>query len=95
MASVAVRSTREDPWGKEMDQGASVRAALALYEKAQAQAWLQALVEEGLARAFRTHPEVARRIEAVEADVLARKITPAAAARALLRAFLGDGAASG
>ena len=38
---VAVRSTREDPWGKEMDQGASVRAALALYEKAQAQAWLQ------------------------------------------------------
>lgn len=38
---VAVRATREDPWGKEMDQGASVRAALALYEKAQAQAWLQ------------------------------------------------------
>lgn len=38
---VAVRSTRQDPWGKEMDQGASVRAALALYEKAQAQAWLQ------------------------------------------------------
>ena len=38
---VAVRSTREDPWGKEMDQGASVRAALALYEKAQARAWLQ------------------------------------------------------
>jgi Mg-chelatase subunit ChlI len=38
---LVVRSTREDPWGKEMDQGASVRAALALYEKAQAQAWLQ------------------------------------------------------
>ena len=36
-----VRSTREDPWAKEMDQGASVRAALALYEKAQAQAWLE------------------------------------------------------
>ncbi|MGW8321072.1 MAG: hypothetical protein ACWGSD_05925, partial [Thermodesulfobacteriota bacterium] len=37
----AFAEIREDPWGKEMDQGASVRAALALYEKAQAQAWLQ------------------------------------------------------
>jgi magnesium chelatase subunit I len=37
---VLVRSTREEPWGKEMDQGASVRAALALFEKGQAQAWL-------------------------------------------------------
>ncbi len=36
-----VRSTREDPWDKEMDQGASVRAALALYEKAQARTWLE------------------------------------------------------
>jgi len=35
-----IRCTREDPWAKEMDQGASVRAALALYEKAQARAWL-------------------------------------------------------
>jgi hypothetical protein len=48
-------------------------------------------VEEGLGRAFRSHPEVARRIEAVEADVLSRKSTPAAAARELLRAFLGGG----
>jgi len=37
---VTVRATREDPWSKEMDQGASVRAALALYEKAQTRAWL-------------------------------------------------------
>ncbi len=36
-----VRATREEPWDKEMDQGASVRAALALYEKAQAMAWLE------------------------------------------------------
>lgn len=36
-----VRSTREDPWAKEMDQGASVRAALSLYEKAQARTWLE------------------------------------------------------
>jgi MoxR-like ATPase len=36
-----VRSTREEPWDKEMDQGASVRAALALYEKVHAYAWLE------------------------------------------------------
>ena len=36
-----VRATREEPWSKEMDQGGSVRATLALYEKAQANAWLE------------------------------------------------------
>jgi magnesium chelatase subunit I len=36
-----VRATREDPWDKELDQGASVRAALSLYEKSQAYAWLE------------------------------------------------------
>jgi Mg-chelatase subunit ChlI len=36
-----IRATREEPWKKEMDQSASVRAALALYEKSQAFAWLE------------------------------------------------------
>ncbi|HLC23491.1 MAG TPA: AAA family ATPase [Dehalococcoidia bacterium] len=36
-----VRSTREDPWSKELDQPASVRAGLSLYEKVQALALLQ------------------------------------------------------
>ncbi len=40
-----VRATREEPWNKEMDQGASVRAALALYEKSQAFAWLESKKE--------------------------------------------------
>ena len=31
-----VRATREEPWSKELDQGASPRASLALYEKVQA-----------------------------------------------------------
>lgn len=31
-----VRATREEPWAKEMDQAASVRATLSLYEKVQA-----------------------------------------------------------
>jgi len=30
-----VRATREDPWDKELDQGASARAGLSLYEKVQ------------------------------------------------------------
>jgi LAO/AO transport system kinase len=54
----------------------------------QARAWLWALVDESLGRAFRTHPEVARRLPALERDVLARKSTPSAAARELLRVFL-------
>jgi magnesium chelatase subunit I len=36
-----VRSTRHEPWSKEVEQGASVRASMALYEKAQACAWLE------------------------------------------------------
>jgi magnesium chelatase subunit I len=35
-----VRATREDPWVKEVDQAASVRATLSLYEKMQAMAKL-------------------------------------------------------
>lgn len=35
-----VRATREEPWDKEMDQAASVRATLSLYEKVQALAKL-------------------------------------------------------
>ncbi len=36
-----VRATREEPWSKEMDQAASVRATLSLYEKVQAVAKLE------------------------------------------------------
>ncbi len=36
-----VRATREEPWKKEMDQAASVRATLSLYEKVQAMAKLE------------------------------------------------------
>jgi LAO/AO transport system kinase len=54
----------------------------------QARAWLWALVDESLGAAFRSHPEVARRLPALERDVQSRKSTPAAAARELLGAFL-------
>ena len=36
-----VRATREEPWSKELDQGASARAGLSLYEKVQTIALLQ------------------------------------------------------
>ena len=45
------------------------------------------LVQEGLERDFRAHPEVARRIPALEDEVESRRATPAAAARALLEVF--------
>ncbi|PJB43562.1 MAG: hypothetical protein CO106_04365, partial [Deltaproteobacteria bacterium CG_4_9_14_3_um_filter_44_9] len=36
-----VRATREEPWDKELDQGASARAGLSLYEKVQTIALLE------------------------------------------------------
>ena len=55
--------------------------------RSQARAWMWSLLEEGLRERFRSHPEVARRIPALEREVQAQKTTPAAAARALLEAF--------
>jgi magnesium chelatase subunit I len=43
-----VRATREEPWIKEMDQSASVRATLSLYEKVQAMARLDGRSEASL-----------------------------------------------
>ena len=60
---------------------------LAERRRDQAREWMWSLVEEGLRRAFRRHPVVAERVAALEADVGARRTTPAAAARALLEAF--------
>ena len=57
--------------------------------RAQARQWLWSLLGEGLQAAFRRHPAVARRLPELEAEVEARKTTPAAAARALLGAFRG------
>jgi LAO/AO transport system kinase len=54
----------------------------------QARAWMWSLVDEGLRRAFRSHPRVAPRIEALEREVEALAITPAHAARSLLAEFL-------
>jgi magnesium chelatase subunit I len=42
---ILVQATREEPWIKEMDQAASVRATLSLYEKVQAMAKLNSRSE--------------------------------------------------
>jgi LAO/AO transport system kinase len=54
----------------------------------QARAWMWSLLDEGLRRAFRSHPGVAGRIEALEREVESLRTTPAHAARSLLAVFL-------
>jgi LAO/AO transport system kinase len=58
----------------------------------QARAWMWSLVEEGLAQALRQHPGVTHEIPRLEGEVQSLETTPAAAARHLLRTFLGDAA---
>ena len=79
-------------WESVLEHRAALEASGALERRRreQSRAWMWSLVEEDLQRVFRAHPEVARAIPALEAEVADRKTTPAAGARALLRAFLGD-----
>jgi len=63
------------------------RGELQSKRREQARAWMWSLVEDGLTRAFREHPRVADRVEALERDVESLKTTPYAAARELLAAF--------
>jgi LAO/AO transport system kinase len=50
----------------------------------QQRAWMWSLIVDRLERAFRTNPRVAARLPAVEADVIAGRTTPTAAAESLL-----------
>jgi LAO/AO transport system kinase len=76
-------------WDTVLAQRAALEAAgeLERRRRSQARDWMWALVREGLQQSFRAHPEVATRIERLEAEVEALATTPAAAARALLAAF--------
>jgi LAO/AO transport system kinase len=53
----------------------------------QQRAWMWSMILDRLERSFRTHPVVAARLPAVEADVVAGRLTPSAAADALLGAL--------
>jgi LAO/AO transport system kinase len=58
-------------------------------EQARAALWSE--IGDGLLEHFRAAPTIARRLAAVEREVMAGTRTPAAAAHALLAAFLGEG----
>ena len=57
----------------------------------QARAWLWGELSESLVAALKAHRGVAERLPRVEAEVMAGKLTPSAAARSLLAEFLGSG----
>jgi LAO/AO transport system kinase len=76
-------------WDMVEEQRAALEASgeAQARRRAQARAWMWNLVEEGLQREFRTHPDVASQVEALEAQVEALETTPGHAAQALLDAF--------
>ncbi|HIP78335.1 MAG TPA: methylmalonyl Co-A mutase-associated GTPase MeaB, partial [Kiloniellaceae bacterium] len=63
--------------------------ARAAKRSAQAGAWMWSEVREGLLREFREHPEVSAALAGLEAEVRAGQTPPTAAARRLIRLFLG------
>jgi LAO/AO transport system kinase len=63
---------------------------LATLRSEQQRAWMWSLIGDRLERSFRTNPKVSARLPSVEADVVAGKMTPTAAAELLL-AELGLG----
>lgn len=60
----------------------------------QAKTWLWSEVSDTLLRRLREHPAVAEHLVSLEHQVMQGEISPAAAARQLLEAFLGDRPAS-
>lgn len=53
----------------------------------QQRSWMWSMVDEQVLHAVRTHPQVQRLVGALEADLLAGKITPTLGAQAILEAF--------
>jgi LAO/AO transport system kinase len=60
---------------------------LATLRAEQQRSWMWSQIGERLERAFRTNPDVATRLPALEADVLAGRITPTAGADELMKVF--------
>jgi LAO/AO transport system kinase len=76
-------------WDVVGEHGTALRAAgeLDRLRAAQARAWLWSEVNDELGGRFRRHPAVRAQLRAVEAEVTAGSLSPAAAARRLLDAF--------
>ncbi|HKA14555.1 MAG TPA: methylmalonyl Co-A mutase-associated GTPase MeaB [Myxococcota bacterium] len=81
-----------DVWKMVLAHRDALRATgeAAARRREQTRAWMWSLLDEGLLRAFRSHPQVAAQIPALEEAVQSLQTTPARAARALLDAFRSD-----
>jgi LAO/AO transport system kinase len=79
-------------WGAISGYAAQLGDEIAERRGRQAQEWLWSEVTESLLDALRADATIARRARRLEADVASGTVTPSAAARELLQAFLGPGA---
>ncbi len=83
----------DELWGAVEEHRAALTATgeLGAMRAEQQRAWMWALITERLERRFRADAAVAGRVGAVEAEVLAGRMTPTAAADELLKGFGVDG----
>ena len=77
-------------WRKIEDYSEKMNASgeFATRRANQAKAWMWSEIEESLIAALRTHPEVAKRVDALEGEVAEGERSPGAAAREMLSVFL-------
>jgi len=89
MASGLTGNHIDDVWTVVEEHHAQLAASgeLAGLRAEQQRAWMWSLIGERLERSFRSDATVAATLAATEADVLAGRVTPTAAADALLAAF--------
>jgi LAO/AO transport system kinase len=89
LASASTGEGIPEVWSmiEEHERALAASGAREARRREQARAWMWSLVDQGLRSAFRSHPEVARQVPILEADVEASRTTPAAAARSLLETF--------
>jgi LAO/AO transport system kinase len=79
----------DELWALVGEHRATLAASgeLAALRDEQQRSWMWSLIGERLDAAFRAHPAVAAELATVEAEVLAGRVTPTAAADRLLAAF--------
>lgn len=75
-------------WVETFNATMEPAGAIAARRAAQAREWMWSEIREGLLSTLKASPGVAARLPELEAEVAAGQITPAAAARKLLEAFL-------
>lgn len=89
VASALERTGVSEVWEAVLDHRSRLRATdeFERRRREQNRTWMWNLIDEAVATAFRNDPDVAAAIPDLERDVEQQKISPAAAARALLAAF--------